>query len=400
MTTTLKRHCPLRLAIFASTLAFVCFTPSYVSSQVRTSMKLSTAESRVLVEVIAGRDIDLIDEFGEQEENRVLSAAFLQKLLTDSIEDIKIGRGLIRISNGVVNEPLDLEKASIPYELRMEDFIFKSTVSFANSTVAGDLALDGSHFLQLADFEDIEVKGDGFFRRAVFEGPAIFVDAHIMKFFEVSESQFKNKQQAANFESLEVDGQAQFRYVKFEGPYSLRDMRYEYIEANPNSWKSLMALVNNSTYSVDVYRRLETFVENQGYPDRAKETYIAQKRRERRERLTGFAWLASVFLDVSVGFGKRPELALIYSLIIVLLGYFVFHNRRGMEPQKSEYASRSYNPVWYSLDLFVPFLSLQVENIWMPRSDRRFARNYVYLHTLLGWILIPVGLAALTGIIK
>jgi hypothetical protein len=79
-----------------------------------------------------------------------LSAAFLQKLLTDSIEDIKIGRGLIRINNGVVNEPLNLEKASIPYELRMEDFIFKSTVSFANSTVAGDLALDGSHFLQLA----------------------------------------------------------------------------------------------------------------------------------------------------------------------------------------------------------------------------------------------------------
>jgi hypothetical protein len=33
-------------------------------------------------------------------------------------------------------------------------------------------------------------------------------------------------------------------------------------------------------------------------------------------------------------------------------------------------------------------------------TDRWFARNYARVHRFLGWVLIPIGLAALTGFIK
>ena len=71
-----------------------------------------------------------------------------------------------------------------------------------------------------------------------------------------------------------------------------------------------------------------------------------------------------------------------------------------MELQKLEAASQNYNPLWYSLDLFLPFIDLQVANVWLPKQRRHFARHYMRVQTILGWILIPIGLAALTGIIK
>ncbi len=71
-----------------------------------------------------------------------------------------------------------------------------------------------------------------------------------------------------------------------------------------------------------------------------------------------------------------------------------------MEPQQPEDASRSYNALWYSLDLFLPLIDLQAASAWQPKQDRRFARNYMRVHRIFGWILIPVGLAAFTGIIK
>jgi len=71
-----------------------------------------------------------------------------------------------------------------------------------------------------------------------------------------------------------------------------------------------------------------------------------------------------------------------------------------MELQKPEDSRRVYNPFWYSLSLFVPFVDLQSHTVWKPKDDCSFLRHYMRVHTLLGWILIPIVLAALTGIIK
>jgi hypothetical protein len=71
-----------------------------------------------------------------------------------------------------------------------------------------------------------------------------------------------------------------------------------------------------------------------------------------------------------------------------------------MEPQKPEDAPRVYNRFWYSLGLFLPFVDLQADKVWRPKADQTFLRNYMRVHILLGWILIPLVLAALTGLIK
>ena len=180
-------------------------------------------------------------------------------------------------------------------------------------------------------------------------------------------------------------------------------MTYKHINAGTekDTWQELLAWVDGSKYSGQPYVQLEEFFRAAGYPERADTVFIARKQRERSEALEGLtAWWWNLFLDKFVGYGLKPERVLVLSVLVVLLGALPFRRREYMEPQKREYASRLYNPFWYSLDLFLPFVDLRMAKVWMPMQDRRFARQYARVQTTLGWILIPIGLVAIMGIIQ
>ena len=149
----------------------------------------------------------------------------------------------------------------------------------------------------------------------------------------------------------------------------------------------------------DVYSNLEDFFLRQGYRGDADRAFIAGKRRERKENLRGVGWLGSCLLDWLVGYGRRPWQAGIPCVGLVALGYVLFSPKK-MELQKPEDAPRVYSRFWYSLGLFLPFVDLQADKVWKPKADQTFLRNYTRVHILLGWILIPLLLAAVTGLIK
>src|SRR5262249_37594808 len=121
---------------------------------------------------------------------------------------------------------------------------------------------------------------------------------------------------------------------------------------------------------------------------------------ERKERIRGFPRLTNLFLDIVVGYGRKPQRALYLGLLIVALGCVVFWRKQGMVQRDPKDEPTTYNPFWYSLDLFAPDIDLQSAKNWMPHQDRSFARNYVHLHRILGLILVPIGIAAWTGILK
>lgn len=58
-----------------------------------------------------------------------------------------------------------------------------------------------------------------------------------------------------------------------------------------------------------------------------------------------------------------------------------------------------YNPIWYSFALFLPYIDLGIASKWEPDPRRKWARNYKYVHMMLGWILAPIALLAFGGII-
>jgi uncharacterized protein YjbI with pentapeptide repeats len=163
----------------------------------------------------------------------------------------------------------------------------------------------------------------------------------------------------------------------------------------------LLALHGKTQFSPSIYVNLETFFQRQGDFLYADEVFKTRKERERREVLKGLDWWWNLVLDVFVGHGRNPGRALGWSILVVALGCMMFRGEHAMEPQSSEQGTpRNYNCLWYSLDLFLPFIDLQMANAWLPKEGRRVARTYVRIHILLGWIMIPIGMAAISGIIQ
>jgi len=309
------------------------------------------------------------------------------------------------------------------------DAVFEGPVNFVLAEIAGALHANEAKFQnkeKQANFNSMKIGGYAVFSDAVFEGPVNFVGADVAGNFAAGKARFKNKEKEASFGGMKLGGRAFFNEAVFEGPvnfnyadfawldlsktlwpkvagkFHLQGMSYKYIRAAPNepeSHRALLKLADQSAYSADVYNHLEEFFLGQGYRDDADRAFIKGKRRERKENLHGLSWVGSCLLDWLVGYGRRPWQAGIPCAALVALGCILFSPKK-MEPQKPEDTPRVYSRFWYSLGLFLPFVDLQADKVWKPKADQTFLRNYMRVHIMLGWILVPLVLAAVTGLIK
>ena len=307
--------------------------------------------------------------------------------------------------------------------------VFEGPVNLVSADIASNLEAQGAKFQNKekeASFGGMKVGGYAVFNEAVFEGPVNFVGADVAGNFAAGKARFKNKEKDASFGGMKLGGHAFFNDVVFEGPvnfnyadfawldlsktvwpkvaakFHMQGMSYKYLRAAPNepeSHRALLKLADRSAYSADVYNHLEEFFLRQGYRDDADRAFIKGKRRERKENLHGLSWVGSCLLDWLVGYGRRPWQAGIPCAALVALGCVLFSPKK-MEPQKPEDTPRVYSRFWYSLGLFLPFVDLQADKVWKPKADQTFLRNYMRVHIMLGWILVPLVLAALTGLIK
>ncbi|HEX8749232.1 MAG TPA: hypothetical protein VF717_18795, partial [Pyrinomonadaceae bacterium] len=294
----------------------------------------------------------------------------------------------------------DFDSIKIGNTANFDGATFEGPLNFIASEIGGTFQAEGTHFNSTtgsAQFTSMKIGGNVLIRGANFEGPTRFLGSKIAGIFRLDNSRFNNSNTPPNFNNVKVDV-ISFDKTIFLGHPEFSGVRYETIGAGPD--EALLSLPEKFKFDTEMYANLESFLLKSGKPEAADRLYIAQKWRERKERLDGFSWLGNILLYVLVGYGRRPWLALIYGIFIVLIGYLVFHNKEGMDVQKPDNKPRHYSPFWYSLDLFAPIINLQASSIWIPRQDRKFARNYMHVQRILGWILIPIGIVAWTGLIK
>ena len=124
-------------------------------------------------------------------------------------------------------------------------------------------------------------------------------------------------------------------------------------------------------------------------------------------------------LDWTVGYGYKPFRVIWWMVGIFVLGCITFrfgggYMRRAQvsaadsvsvsakaEKSASSPAEVSYPPFCpflYSLDVFVPLLQLHQTKYWLPGSWLLW--SYFALHSLAGWVLTALFLAALTGLLR
>ena len=305
-------------------------------------------------------------------------------------------------------------------------------VNFARAEIAGNFSAGATSFPHGAHFNSMKVGGDAGFDGALFEQQATFAQAEIAGNFRLGNVRFQNERTRASFYGMKVGGEAIFAEAVFEGPVDFRyanfatldlshvswpkltaplqiqmqGMNYRYIRAveddEPNPQKALLELAERWPYTAEVYTNLEAFFLRQSDRADADRAFITGKCRERKEYFAGRDWpnwLGSLLLYLLVGYGRHPLQAATLCAALVALGCILFSPEK-MEPQNPQDTPRVYSRFWYSLGLFLPFVDLQASKVWKPKVDRTCLRNYMRLHILLGWILIPIVLAALTGIIK
>src|SRR5215213_6236629 len=86
------------------------------------------------------------DDLRWRDECRAISAAFLERVLTQEPWRSALPFRGLRIIGAWVSEPLDLAAARIPVEVRLERSRFEGAVSFAFARFDGLLSLIGSTF--------------------------------------------------------------------------------------------------------------------------------------------------------------------------------------------------------------------------------------------------------------
>ena len=337
------------------------------------------------------------------------------------------------IEGSIFQGPASFYAMKVGRGASLQNAVFGGHVDFSQVEITGVLMAGEARFEHpegSAEFTGLKVGGNAFFTNAVFAGPVLFQYSHIADNFKLDGARFTNARALAGFETMKVAGSASFTGVSFAGYVSFKDanfnmldlssvrwpahgrgewlwlngMTYQRITAGSenNSWSHLLQLLDRTAhrtaYGIDVYSGLVEFYRREGYPRQANLFFIAQKRRERQEVLHGMEWGWNLFLEWFVGYGRSPERALFWSTSIVLFGMGVFRPQR-MEPRKGDAKPDPYSPFWYSVDLFLPLIKLQDVELWKPRDEARFARFWGRLHTMLGWALIPIALAAWTGML-
>jgi hypothetical protein len=178
------------------------------------------------------------------------------------------------------------------------------------------------------------------------------------------------------------------------------------------------------------YEQLARTLRNSGQEAYAKTVGIAkEKMRRKHGGLSRKSQLWSRILYVTIGYGYKPHWALAWSAALVLSASIVFyfgHERDLMIPTSESVTSSaayklfrqtpphyiSFSAPIYALDNFLPIVSLRQKENWQPNDHAGCSlpwagvrcgwllRLFVWIETLLGWMLTTLWVAGLTGLVR
>jgi len=177
-------------------------------------------------------------------------------------------------------------------------------------------------------------------------------------------------------------------------------------------------------YDPQPYQQLASVLRARGDDSGATQVMIASG--DARYSQSGLsARFLGAFLKYTIGYGHRPLLAIVWSVMVMTLGCLVVlaGKRAGVmrltwpenTPPPSQHQSRGLNPLLYSLDVFLPFVNLHQEHYWWPDADasghvRLFGvpmnlsgaivLYYLWAQIIAGWVLSAIFVAGVTGLIR
>jgi hypothetical protein len=186
-------------------------------------------------------------------------------------------------------------------------------------------------------------------------------------------------------------------------------------------------------FSQDPYLQLEKYYESMGNDAQARKTYYQGRlalRENAKDKDSGAKWtlsrkLTDWLLKWLTGYGVRTWRLLVPISIFIILGMFMFWSEDALLPKvtatpngtsasavisptsdqpgprqssSDSFVRHFFDRATFSVGRFLPLVNLRVADKWEPHGLGREA--YVFVHSLVGWILVPLLIASLAGIIR
>ena len=318
----------------------------------------------------------------------------------------------------------------------IDGFEAVGAVILNDATIGGDLYCYNGKFVNEGEFalvaRSIDVKGNVSLRgsfQAV--GKVSLYDAKIGKTLEIAGIKAPQDMsldlQFAQVQTLE---QAEDSFP-LPGHLLLNNLVYEALGSaslqNRKQYITWLRLQPKAFFSSQPYEQLAKVLRSVGEGDEAVKVLIG--REDDLLQRGNLHWLSKGwkrFLGCTIAYGYHPEWALIWGLIVVVAGSYPFNvgyqnglisaTDKDCKPPTLQQVDQAcpnhpkFNPIIYSLDVFLPIIDLRLKTYWLPNANKgtevfqikwgALLRYYFWIHILLGWVLTTLWVAAFSGLVR
>jgi len=328
-----------------------------------------------------------------------------------------------------------------------ETCVFEGDASFHQMSVGGDAWFYGAHFRKNATFADWQVAtdvnlsssssddaatfggemnmergrigGDLISAGITFSGPTAF-DSLKVGTAVFDRSVFP---QGLQLRLANVGRKLSLEGAKITGTLDLRDAYaavlilppLETIDARGFSFERIDGdvadmLRRQQPYDLQIYQKSEKFLRESGDDNAASGIYLHRRWREtslhwrRREYVRA---LSESIQGVLFRFGVRPLRLIALTVIMLALGTYVFSRPDAVKLKDKPNLNRTLSMIeafGYSMRVFMPVGDLPAGAQLIP-TERRLPsiamtyEAYATLHRIAGLLLVPLGIAAVTGVL-
>lgn len=288
-----------------------------------------------------------------------------------------------------------------PYEMDAEEKIVRGAAGLAlvadglrvdldmtcdaGFSAQGEIRLKGVRIGQNLDFSDAEVKNEA------------GEDNKIANALNAEDMQAQRMLMPARC----VAGKISLRNGKMAELDDKRGVRPDQIDINGLSYETLippsdpetrLEWLANNYYQPQPYDQLARSYRRLGYEEWARRVQLEQERRQRQgDKLSRINKIWGYLQDVTIGYGYRPGRAAALFVLVLLAGVIWFSFSQPL-PLESSLNPPRFNPIFYTLDVLVPFADFGQRDLWSSSLRNEIAKIIL---AICGWTLAITAIAGI-----
>lgn len=342
-----------------------------------------------------------------------------------NLNSLKVG-GAAFFDNAFFAEQVNLGSMVVGHQASFSGAVFEGIAGFEGTRIGGKATFQGARFQQVASFDRVTFSEGAHFHEAIFLN-AYFPGTLFKKsvsFNGVSfgpEVRFDGEPTISDTNLREIPSAVRRLKLneRFGDGIDLRGCTYERMRVS--SWRSIMDRLE--PYERQPYVQLESTYRQAGEDRMADDVYYRRRSLEGRHKKGLRRW-GDLTLWALVGYGVKPARLIVFVLAFLVLGTLVFQTPNAARPAQDSPISAARceqrcelawsEAFWMSVDTFLPLpgglpsgaaweastnpvtLSTPIFRSQLPISFSSVAS----LMRLAGWVIVPVGIAGLTGVLQ